>query len=375
MKTRYLALDFFRGLTIALMIVVNTPGTWEHVYAPLRHAPWHGCTPTDLVFPFFLFIVGVAMWFTYGKRSDGLTWPIAAKLLRRTALIFLIGLALNAFPFFNKHWESLRIMGVLQRIGLAFGAAGFICVLLPKRAVAWAAAALLLAYWGILWYFGGDDPYGKEGNIVRHIDMALLGPKHLYQQYGLPFDPEGLFSTLPAIVNVLLGYLTGSWIAEAGNAAEDADNSKKALCLRLLRNGVLIAVIGWLWDVAFPVNKPLWTSSYVLYTSGLAMIFLSLCIWMFDIRGWKSVAQPFLVFGANPLFAYVLSGLIVKTLMQFKSTGPDGMVHTAYGWIYPHLFAPINDGPFGSLLFALTYALMIWLLCWILYRKNILIKI
>ncbi len=371
---RYLSLDFFRGLTIALMIVVNTPGTWEHVYGPLRHAEWHGCTPTDLVFPFFLFIVGVALWFTYGK-SESLSSAIATRLLRRTLLIFLIGLALNAFPFYSTNWGSLRIMGVLQRIGLAFGAAGFLCVLLPKRAIPWVAAVLLLLYWFLLGLFGGDAPYSKEGNLVRHIDILLLGEKHLYKGFGLPFDPEGLLSTLPAVVNVLLGYLTGNWISDARPYSDDSQKHKKELCLRLLRNGVLVAIGGLLWELVFPINKPIWTSSYVLYTSGLAMIFLSACIWMFDIKGWSRVAKPFLVFGANPLFAFVLSGLIVKTLMRFRSVGPDGVVKTAYGWLYPNLFAPINDGPFGSLLFALAYAALIWLFCWILYKKNIYIKI
>lgn len=365
---RYLSLDFFRGLTIALMIVVNTPGTSEHVFAPLRHAAWNGCTPTDLVFPFFLFIVGVALWFSFSKFNRQLSAPLAQKILRRSALIFLIGVLLNAYPFVGKNWAEFRIMGVLQRIGLAYGIAAFLCVLLPRRALIYSAAGILLGYWALLWLGGGDAPFSKEGNLVRQVDMLILGPTHIYQKYGLPFDPEGLLSTLPAAVTAILGYLCGSWIAERG------DNTRQ-LSLDLLMYGVVTGAIGLLWDPFFPINKPIWTSSYVLYTGGLALILLAACIWLFDIQGWRKPAQPFLVFGANPLFAYVLSGLLVKTLNLYKYTDEAGQTHGGQYWIYKTVFAPIEGGAFGSLFFALSYTLIIWLICWILYKQKIYIKI
>lgn len=365
---RYLALDFFRGLTIALMIVVNTPGTWEHVYAPLRHAAWNGCTPTDLVFPFFLFIVGVASWFTFSKFNRQLSPELTKKILRRTALIFLVGMALNAFPFIGKNWAEFRIMGVLQRIGLAYGMAAFVCVLLPLRYLPWAVATLLLGYWGVLWAGGGLDPFSKEGNLVRLVDIALLGEKHIYQKYGLPFDPEGLLSTIPAAVNAILGYLCGSWIAAKSD-------DKKGLVFDLLQYGVFLAAAGFAWGFLFPINKPIWTSSYVLYTSGLAMIVLSACIWIFDVKNNQAPARPFLVFGANALFAYVMSSLVAKILNLIHYTDASGQQQGGMAWLYEHLFKPIESGAFGSLLFALCYTALIWLLSWLLYRKNIFIKL
>jgi predicted acyltransferase len=365
---RYLSLDFFRGLTIALMIVVNTPGTWEHVYAPLRHAKWHGCTPTDLVFPFFLFIVGVASWFSFSKLGDQPASVLAKKIVRRTVLIFLIGLALNAYPFFNADWSTLRIMGVLQRIALAYGAGAFLCVFLPRQRLPFVAAAILTGYWLAMWLGATGDPYALETNLARRIDLALLTAPHLYKGFGIPFDPEGLFSTLPAAVTVMAGYWTGSIINAKGD-------DRAGLVLELFRFGVIAGVAGLLFDLIFPINKPLWTSSYVLYTAGLALIFLAFCIWALDIRGWQAPARPFLVFGANPLFAYVLAGVLVKTLLQIKYADASGEARSLFSLIYKNVFYPINNAEFGSLLFALCYATLIWSVCWVLWKKKIFIKI
>ena len=395
---RYLSLDFFRGLTIALMIVVNDPGTWTHVYAPLRHAEWHGCTPTDLVFPFFLFIVGVSLWFSFSKFSQRLTPDLTRKILRRTALIFLVGLALNAYPFFGKDWAALRIMGVLQRIALAYGLGAMLCVLLPRATLAIAGGLILAAYWTLLHLGGGIDPYALATNLVRTVDIALLTEAHLYKGFGMPFDPEGLLGTLPAAVTVILGYLTGSLIAEHSNSATQqpinptthlsAEASAKAeqpsnpatqqpnnLIFDLLWYGTSLGAAGLLWGLAFPINKPLWTSSYVLYAGGLAMIFLAVCVWVLDIRGWTRAAKPFLVFGANPLFAFVLSGLLVKTLALIKYTDAEGQSHGAAHWVYQNIFYRIDPAEFGSLLYALCYTAVIWAVCWVLYRRGIFVKI
>ena len=365
---RYLSLDFFRGLTIALMIVVNTPGTYAHVYAPLRHAPWHGCTPTDLVFPFFLFIVGVALWFSFSKFNQQLSTALTKKILRRSILIFLVGTALAAYPFFGKNWAEFRIMGVLQRIGLAYGIAAFLCVALSRRALVGAVATMLLGYWAALWLGGGADPFSKETNLVRQVDLLFLGAAHVYQKYGLPFDPEGLLSTIPAAATTILGYLSGSLIAAKGD-------DKKGLILDLLTYGAILGAVGLLWDLVFPINKPIWTSSYVLYAGGLAMILLSACIWFFDLKKWQAPAKPFLVFGANPLFAFVLSGLLLKTINLYKYVDVEGKTRAGQYWLYKTFFAPLDGGEFGSLLFALAYMAFIWAVCWVPYKRKIYIKI
>lgn len=388
---RYLSLDFFRGLTIALMIVVNDPGTWEHVYAPLRHAKWHGCTPTDLVFPFFLFIVGVSLWFSFSKFNQRLSPDLTRKILWRTALIFLVGLALNAYPFFGKDWSMLRIMGVLQRIALAYGLGAFLCILLPRTWLAITGGLMLAVYWTLLHLGGSGDPYALETNLGRTVDIALLTEAHLYGGFGIPFDPEGLLGTLSAAVTVILGYLTGGLIAtysksttrisaeaaSEGESQQSNDSTPQPLSLvyDLLWYGTSLGAAGLLWGLVFPINKPLWTSSYVLYAGGLAMIFLAVCVWALDIRGWTRVAKPFLVFGANPLFAYVLSGLLVKTLALIRYTDAEGNTHGAAYWIYKNIFYRIDAAEFGSLLYALCYTAVIWAVCWVLYRRKIFIKI
>jgi predicted acyltransferase len=210
---RYLALDVFRGMTIATMILVNNPGSWSHIYAPLRHSEWHGCTPTDLVFPFFLFIVGVSMFFSFAKYGSTLNSKSLFKVVKRTALIFVIGLFLNSFPQWQADYSKLRIMGVLQRIALAYGIGSVIVLSLNKRWLPYIALLILFVYWGILYFFGGSDPYSLTGNIAPEFDSLVLGKAHLYSGFGLPFDPEGLLSTIPAIATVIIGFLAGDLIS------------------------------------------------------------------------------------------------------------------------------------------------------------------
>ena len=216
-QKRFVSLDVFRGMTIALMILVNTPGTWAHVYAPLRHAKWHGCTLTDLVFPFFLFIVGTAMRFSFRKYDFILSTALTRKILRRVFIIFLCGFFLSAFPFISQDWDwsHFRIMGVLQRIGLAYGCAAFLVLVLHRNQIIKVSGIILLTYWFLLLFFGwinGVEPYGLEFNLPRMVDLAILGNSHLYRGAGIPFDPEGLLSTIPAVVTVLIGYLTGTML-------------------------------------------------------------------------------------------------------------------------------------------------------------------
>ena len=365
---RFVSLDAFRGLTIAAMILVNTPGSWSHVYPPLRHAHWHGCTPTDLVFPFFLFIVGAAMRFSFRKYGDRPAAALVAKILRRTAVIFLLGWALHAYPFIRQDWDwsGFRIMGVLQRIALAYGIAAFVCAYLAPRARRGVALAILLGYWGLLTAFGGQDPYGLETNLVRRIDLALLGANHLYTGTGIPFDPEGLLSTLPAAVTVILGFEVGDLI----HAATDY----RRTVVRMLRLGAAGIAAGWIWGRIVPINKQLWTGSYVLYTAGWAILVLAGLVWVVEVRGWKRAVFPLVVFGANAIFLFTASGLWVKSIARFRYS-LDGDTISGYAYLYRTVFQPLAGDLNGSLLFALAHVGAWWLVLYGMYRARIFIKI
>lgn len=364
---RYLALDVLRGMTIALMITVNTPGSWQYIYAPLRHASWHGCTPTDLVFPFFLFVVGASMFFSFGKYGNTMNKDSLQRLGRRTLLIFVIGLFLNSFPQWMTDYSSLRIMGVLQRIALAYGIASLIVLSAPRKYVPYIGVGILLIYWGILSWFGGGDPYSLKENATITFDTAILGESHLYKGFGIPFDPEGLLSTIPAVVTVLLGYLVGVFIK---------NTEKHKIPARLALYGFTATVAGRLWGFLLPINKPLWTSSYVLYTAGLAAMFFALLIFIIDVKGYKKWTSFFVVFGVNPLFIYALSGLWARTLsMLIKIETADGTVMRGSTWIYQNVFVPLAGNMNGSLLYALTHIFFFWLIGYILYKKRIFIKV
>lgn len=367
---RLVALDVFRGATIALMIMVNNPGSWSHIYAPLKHASWFGCTPTDLVFPFFLFIVGVAMWIAFSKFDHKLTAAAGKKIVRRTILIFAIGLGLNMLrpvEGFAEIFTKLRIPGVLQRIALCYGIASVMVLTLKKRQVVWISAGMLVFYWLLLAATGG---FAIQETLARRFDLWILGEKHVYHGYGMPFDPEGILSTIPAIVTVIFGYFTGSMIR--------AEGDQKILVKKMLIRGGLFTIGGLFWGLFFPIGKPLWSSSYVLYTGGLAMMVLGLAILFIDVLGYKQWTKPLVVFGANPLFIFVFSGLVAKAmiyLVRWESAAGD--VITLKSWLYERVFVPLAGGSLidGSLLFALTLIVIYWLVCDILYRKRIFIKI
>lgn len=362
---RLVSLDAFRGLTILLMIVVNTPGSWAYIYPPLRHSEWHGATPTDLVFPFFLFIVGVAMWFSFKKYDHKMSSPAVLKILKRTALIFLIGLFLNAFPKFN--FEHLRIMGVLQRIALAYGLAGISVLLLPRWGRWVFSIFVLISYWILMYFMGGQDPYSLEHNFARGIDITLFGEAHVYKGFGIPFDPEGLFSTLPAMINVVFGYLVGEIISTT------KDSTK--IISKLIPLGLLGVVLGLTWDLPFPINKPIWTSSYVFYTVGMALLVLSIFVWLIDIKGFKKWTTPLLVYGTNPLLIFVLSIVWVKVIIYLVHFGQGDDRISGYGWLYNSVFVPIGGQMFGSLLFALFHGVLFWAVGYVLYKKKIFLKL
>lgn len=364
---RYLALDVLRGLTIALMIIVNTPGSWQFIYAPLRHASWHGCTPTDLVFPFFLFVVGVSMFFSFGKYQNTLNRDSLLRVGRRTLLIFSIGLFLNSFPQWITDYSSLRIMGVLQRIAIAYGVASIIALAAPKKIIPFIGFGILFVYWGLLYWLGGENPYSLEGNATISFDKGILGEEHLYTGFGIPFDPEGFMSTLPAIVTVLFGYLAGVMIK----------NTEKLLVPRKLAvYGLIATLVGRLWGFVLPINKPLWTSSYVLYTAGLAALLLAFLVFIIDVKGYKKWTSFFVVFGMNPLFIFALSGLWAKTLrLLIRFEGADGEMTNGGTWLYQNVFVPLAGNMNGSLLYALTHIFFFWLIGYILYRRKIFIKV
>ncbi|MBC7776375.1 MAG: hypothetical protein H7246_13150 [Phycisphaerae bacterium] len=370
MNQRYLSIDFFRGLTIAFMIIVNTPGTGEFVYAPLRHAVWHGCTFTDLVFPSFMFIIGVSMWFSFGKFDRKWSAQAGLKILRRTALLFLIGLILNNFPFVWENWDTWRIMGVPQWLALGYGIASVMVLTYDKRVLIGLSAAFLLLYWGILNWFvlPWDDPYQAAGSAVLQLDRWLFGEAHLYKELVAPgvrisFDPEGVLSTLPAIVTVILGWLSGELMASRSR-------QKNLLVRDLLLFGVVCGFAGLAWDLFFPINKKLWTSSYVLYAGGLSMIIFALSIWIIDIKGWRKGAGFFLSFGANSLFAYFLSEALIMILYSITWGETN-----AKDWIYTTVFQSLAPTQIGSFLFAIAYMLVCWLVCRWLFVRKIFIKI
>jgi predicted acyltransferase len=365
---RLISLDVFRGLTIAGMVLVNNPGSWSSIYWPLAHAEWHGWTPTDLIFPFFLFIVGVAIPLAFGKRVDagGTQRDLYLKVIKRTLIIFALGLFLNGFPYFNL--STIRIPGVLQRIAVCYLIASIIFLKTRAKTQLVIVVMLLLVYWLLLADFSapGFAPgdLSKEGSVASFIDRVVLG-SHIWSQ-GKVYDPEGLLSTIPALATALLGVLTGQWLRTFRS-----DYEKVAA---MFVAGLCCLIIGWGWNAFFPINKSLWTSSYVLFTGGLALQVLALCYWLIDINNYRVWARPFVIFGVNAIALFVGTGLMAKLMGLIKLPWGDKQI-SLQGWIFQKLFlpwaAPIN----ASLAYAITFILL-WLgLMWILYRRKIFIKV
>jgi predicted acyltransferase len=358
---RSLALDVFRGMTVAFMILVNTPGSWIHVYAPLSHAKWHGYTPTDLVFPFFLLAVGMAMSYSARKFEHAGDADYFRKVIWRSSIIFLIGVSLEAFPFFNTDWEQLRIMGVLQRIALAFFAASVAVRYLKDSFIPLVSILILAAYWILLLAFGGPDAHGPEGNAVLKLDRLVMGDRHLWDGLGYPFDPEGLLSTLPATVNVLAGYYLGRQVQQTAG---------RGIVLKLTLTGLALLLAGHLWNPVHPINKSLWTGSYVLVSTGFGSLGLAALVYLIDLKGLRSWIKPFLVFGMNPLFIYVFSILWVLVYYQVSIQGQN-----LHGWLYDNFFRSMVTPEFGSLVFALVHVAGCWLVGLALFRRRIFIRV
>lgn len=362
MNARYKSLDVFRGITVAGMILVNTPGSWAYIYPPLQHADWHGYTPTDLVFPFFLIAVGLSMSFSF-QRLEGLNnKAFFLKAAKRAFIIFIIGLGLTAFPFIGKDYSHLRIFGVLQRIALAYFFASVVVHLIKNPRILIALSVItLIGYWLLLLFLGGTDPFGLENNLPRKIDLLILGDAHMWHGKKIAFDPEGLLSTIPAVISVISGYLIGLLIQRS---------NKTEVITRLAAISIIMLLLGYLWSIVFPINKALWTSSYVLVSSGLGGLFLTILIYFIDLKQMNKWTKPFEIFGLNPLISFIASILWVKIYFQIDIDGQN-----AYGWIYNNIYKSIFDPTFGSLLFALTHVFGCWLIAYWLYRKKIIIKV
>jgi predicted acyltransferase len=377
LKQRFYSLDVFRGATVAFMILVNNPGSWSHIYPPLDHAPWHGCTPTDLVFPFFLFAVGNALAFVMPRLREAGDGVFLKKVFTRTLLIFGIGLFLNWFPFVKwsdshlvfKSWAEaalpgkapvgVRILGVLQRIALAYCFASLIVYYGKPRLALVTGMVILLGYWALCLAAGATgDPYSLQGYFGTAIDKAVLGVAHMYKGEGVPFDPEGIASTLPAIVQVIFGYLVGNYIIHKGKTYE--------MIAGLFVAGCVLIFTGFSWDMVFPINKKIWSSSFVVYTTGLAILVLCVLMYVIEmkaVRGWWS--KFFNVFGKNALFIFMISGILPRLY---------GLLRVS-GWTYSHIFSPLFGPMNGSLLDAISTVLTFWVLAYLLDRKKIYIRV
>lgn len=357
-------------MAIAGMILVNTPGSWNYVYPPLLHAEWDGFTPTDLVFPAFLFVAGVAMAFSLSKytKENKPTARVYWRIFRRCLLLFALGLMLNGTNFLLGLHDNLRILGVLQRISLAYFLAAIAVLNLQRRALWILSAAILLLYWLALMSIPvpgfGSGNLTLEGNLVGYIDRAILGTQFMYKQ--AQFDPEGLLSTLPSVVTVLTGYLTGDYIHRR--------SIESATSMDLVLFGLSSLIIGHLWGVWFPVNKQLWTSSYVLVGTGWSLLLLAACYELIEVKGIRRWGFPFEVMGVNAIFLFVASGLVTRLFYYFKvGTGEDAP--SAYTWIYENFFAPWAGELNGSLLFAIATVSFWWLVLYGMYRKGWFLKI
>ena len=364
---RMASLDVFRGLTIAGMILVNNPGSWEAIYSPLEHAAWHGWTPTDLVFPFFLFIVGVSITLALGRRaaSGGTKRDLYLKIIRRSLIIFVLGLVLAGFPRYDL--STLRIPGVLQRIAVCYLIASVIFLNTKWRTQAIVAVALLLLYWAVMVLFPvpgyGAGDLSLEGNLAAYVDRTLFG-RHTWKPL---YDPEGILSTIPAIATTLAGVLTGHWLRQRRSELEKVAGMFVA--------GAGLVVAGWAWGFWFPINKALWTSSYVLLTAGLALQLLAICFWLVDIKGIKGWAKPFLIFGTNALAVYFLAELFSRIISLITFARNDGSAVDLQIFVYQNLLASWASPKGASLIFAICIVL-IWLgVAAFLYRKRIFIKV
>jgi predicted acyltransferase len=367
LNKRSLALDVFRGMTVCFMIIVNSSGNWGTTYAPLLHATWNGFTPTDLVFPAFLFAVGNSMSFVMDKWKDMPQKDVLIKIFKRTFIIFLLGFLMYWFPFYKLDKEfnvisfsidETRLFGVLQRIALCYGMASLLLYYFKPKVSLYLSVFILFAYWGVYIFFG---PYNIHDNPVLSTDLFLFAENHLYHGEGFAFDPEGLLSTFPGLVNVFAGYFAGKYLQKNGRKYEGLS--------KLFMIGFLFIAAGFLWNYGFEINKKLWTSSYVVLTIGLSISLLALVVYYTDFLKETKGIYFFEVFGKNTLVIYLISELVLTFLWNIT-------IHhkIAYTWIYENIFRNVGDY-FGAFLFSLANMLFCWLIGYVLDKNKIYIKI
>jgi predicted acyltransferase len=382
---RLLALDILRGITIAGMILVNNPGSWAHIYAPLEHASWIGLTPTDLVFPFFMFIMGISTYISLTKYQFQFSRATFLKIIKRTVVIFVIGLAIGWFSRFCYYWagtheglsfgeqlwasiwtfDRMRILGVMQRLALCYGITAIVAITVKHRHIPYVIAAMLVLYFIIL-QTGNGYAY-NETNILSIVDRAILTPAHMYKDHGI--DPEGLLSTLPAAAHVMIGFCVGGMMLGGRKKEEDRESSLRSHLVTLFLVGTILTFSGFLLSYGCPISKKIWSPTFVLVTCGLASSFLALLLWIIDLKGKKSWCRPFESFGVNPLFLYVLSGVLAILSGAIRIGGKN-----LHSWVYGALDS-IFPTTLASLLFAILFVAVCWCIGYPLYKKKIYIKI
>ncbi|MDR2122787.1 MAG: heparan-alpha-glucosaminide N-acetyltransferase domain-containing protein [Flavobacteriaceae bacterium] len=382
-NNRLLSLDVLRGITIAGMILVNNPGSWSYIYAPLAHANWNGLTPTDLVFPFFMFIMGISTYISLKKYQFRHNFATLQKILKRVSVIFLIGVGIawlslffriyhdsGELPFWQRlgtaawNFENIRILGVMQRLALTYGATALIAIFIRHKYIPYGAGGILFLYFFILYFGNGFEKSGN--NIISIIDRAILGVNHMYKDGGIALDPEGLLSTIPSVCHVLIGFYCGKMTLETN------DNFKRIL--RLFIFGTILTFSGFLLSYGCPINKKIWSPTFVLTTCGLGASFLALLIWIVDCKGYKKWSLFFESFGVNPLFIYVAAGVISILIRSIYFTYSGESVNIQK-YVYSIILQPVLGDYFGSFVFALGFITICWLIGYILYKKKIFIKI
>ena len=387
---RILALDILRGITIAGMIMVNNPGTWGSIYAPLRHAEWNGLTPTDLIFPFFMFIMGISTYISLKKYNFQFSSAALMKILKRTVVIFLIGMAIGWFSRFCRYWVSapedltffenlwksvwtfdrMRILGVMQRLALCYCATSIIALTMKHKHIPYLIVSLLVGYFIVL-MCGNGFAY-NETNILSVVDRAILTPAHMYKDNGI--DPEGILSTIPAIAHVLLGFYVGKLMLDGSKQTTDRASFLNSQITTLFLVGTILTFYGLLLEYGCPINKKIWSPTFVLTTCGLASSFLALLIWIIDVKGYKKWCTFFESFGVNPLFMYVLGGVLGILFSCIRIPWFEGTI-SIHNLIYKELYLSWLDKTTASLAYALTFVAINWVIGYQLYKRKIYIKI
>jgi predicted acyltransferase len=392
-RERLLSLDVFRGITVAGMLLVNNPGSWAAIFPPLEHAEWNGWTPTDLIFPFFLFIVGITTELSLGaRRARGASdRDLATAILRRGGMIFLLGFLMSWFPFFQwghvegiadpSAWQRIayrvdhvRVFGVLQRIGIAYALGGLLTLRTTLKQQVVILAGLLFGYWFAMTLLPVPDSgalgalmlESRGGNLAAWVDRAVLGSKHIWSG-GVVFDPEGPLSTIPAVGTVILGVIAGRWIAAPRPLLERVAG--------LFAAGTLASMVGLLWNWSFPINKSLWTSSYVMFTAGMACLTLATCMWLIDINRVTRWTKPFVVFGVNPIVAFVGSGVMARLIYSIFRVNVDGRPMSVQAAFHRAIFEGWLPPRVASLCFALTFVLFWYAILAVLHRRKIYVRV